>query len=136
MKKQIKGMTANVMMEQKVCLVTGETFDTGGILLREKMLKPENESNERFCITGYGFSPEVQEKLDNGFIALVEIDMTKSDMSGNFTPDKAWRTGRTIFIKKTAFYSIFKDAKCPDSFSYIPIDVFEYLENIDKQIRN
>ena len=77
MKRKIKGMTANVMMEQKVCIITGKPYETGANLLRKTPLKPENESNERYFITGYGVSPEMQKKLDDGFIALIEVDESK-----------------------------------------------------------
>ena len=54
-------------------------------------------------ITGNGFCPEVQEKLDKGYVVLVVIDSEKSGIGENRSivqPDEPYRTGEIIYMKK------------------------------------
>lgn len=86
-----------VTMEQQACLVCGDTFDTGSILM-DKRLKDKFEAK---TVTGWGLCPEHKKLHEDGFIALVAIDETKSHkVHGTCTPDSVWRTGRLIHISK------------------------------------
>ena len=102
--KTKNGMTSNVMMEQKICLVTGKPYDTGTILLRKQLLK--NESNDKYCSTGFGLSPEVQKMIDDGFVATtpqefvdkIKAQVAKSLAEGNkyeWTTDYAFALALT-----------------------------------------
>jgi hypothetical protein len=94
-------------LEQKICLVTGKTFDSGALLIDEKM----REKFEMHTVTGYGISPEVQEKLDDGYIALVGVDMEKSPImdNGNLDPKTAHRTGNIAYLRRHVLEEIVPD---------------------------
>lgn len=89
---------SHVSMEQKVCIATGKRFNSGAILL-DKRLKKSMDPN---TITGWGVSPEVQEKLDDGYVVFVEIDVEKSELSENSTiqPEGAFRTGNIFYLRR------------------------------------
>lgn len=89
---------SHVSIEQNLCIVTGKPFDTGGILLDKRL----EQSLNKHTITNYGISPEVQEKIDEGYIPVVAIDPEKSEFksNGNIDPEKAYRTGKIAYMKK------------------------------------
>lgn len=96
---------SHVSMEQKKCMVTGKDYDSGALLI-DKRLK---NSMEKHTITGWGISPEVQEKLDDGFIVLVGCDDQKSEKNpdGSVSPDKAYRTGEILYMKRHIAEAVF-----------------------------
>lgn len=111
-------------MEQKVCPVTGRTFDSGSILLDKRLKK----SMDRKTVTGWQIHPEVQDQIDKGFVALVEIDPEKSTpgRNGNLKPQDVWRTGRLAYLRKEKFEQIFnRPADTP--FVWIDAEVLERL---------
>lgn len=116
-----------VSMEQKVCIATGKTYDTGTILMDRRL----QDSMDRNTVTGYGFCPEVQEKLDEGYIVLVEADPEKS--IGN-TPDTVWRTGRIAYIRKEIADKAFNVTI--NKIAYIEPQVFNLLQNTSDDTSN
>lgn len=122
-------MKSFVTMEQRMCSVCGRTYDTGAILLDQRL----RERFERHTVTGYGLCPEDQGKYDAGFIALVEVDPTKSNVTGSIMqPENAHRTGRLAHIKVEAFKRIFNiDSHRPDGtllpMVFIDINAFEHV---------
>jgi hypothetical protein len=123
----MKTKMANVAMEQKQCIVTGKIYETGAILLKRRPSK--DDDGDKFVVTGRGISPEVQEKLDEGYIALVEVDESKSKFESNGTlkQENAFRTGNMSFIKREAFAQLF-DCPAPETFAFMQIEVFNYLK--------
>lgn len=95
-----------VSMEQQVCLVCGNQFDTGCILL-DSRLRP---SMERTTVTGIGLCPEHQKLHDDGFIALVAVDPARSSTlpDGSLDPTKAYRLGPIVHLKREAAKRIIK----------------------------
>lgn len=110
-----------VSLETKICPATGKTFQTDSILLDTRM----KQSMDRKIVTGYQFSPEVQEQLDKGFVVLVECDPEKS--VGD-TPDTVWRTGNIAYLKKDIAQEMFN--KEIITMAYIEPDVFAWLQKI------
>jgi hypothetical protein len=95
---------SHVGMEQKVCPVCGQAFDTGAILLDKRL----RNSLERHTVTGWDLCPEHAALWDKGYIALVECDPDKSTFtSGTIKPEDAYRTGRIAHIRKAAAKRIF-----------------------------
>ena len=88
-----------VSMEKKVCAVCTKEFETNSILLDRRL----RNSMERYTVTGFGHCPECQAKIDEGFLALVVIDPSKSERlpNGNMSAEGAWRTGEIIFLKRS-----------------------------------
>lgn len=102
---------SHVAMEKNICLVTGKEYETGSLLLATRYYKGEptvdlEGENRRTGlgnnVTGNGFCPEVQEKLDAGYVALVCIDSKKSNdaNSSKMHPSDAYRTGEVIYMKR------------------------------------
>ena len=100
-------------MEKNICLATGKEYETGSLLLATRYRKNGESvvdlegTNKRTGIdnnvTGNGFCPEVQEKLDDGYVVLVVIDSSKSGIGENRStvqPDEPYRTGEIIYMKK------------------------------------
>ena len=102
---------SHVAMEKHICLVTGKEYETGSLLLATRYYKGqpsvdlEGENIRTGLgnnVTGNGFCPEVQEKLDAGYVALVCIDSKKSNdaNSSKMHPSDAYRTGEVIYMKR------------------------------------
>jgi len=127
---------AHVAMEKRVCLVTGKEYETGQLLLATTYSKngePLIDLDEH-NVTGNGFCPEVQDKFDNGYIALVCLDESKSDInkSGNTVhPKDAYRTGRIIYIKREAADELLTGVDV-DKFCYIDNEAADKIEEISK----
>ncbi|MBE9490188.1 MAG: ATPase [Bacteroidetes bacterium] len=113
---------SHVTMEQKMCPVTGEVWNTESLLF-DKRLKKRFEMN---TVTGYAFSPKVQEQIDKGFIALVEINEEKSvGKDGKAKMEDAWRTGRLCYLKEEVAKNIFGEHI--QQMNFIGEDMFEKL---------
>jgi len=96
---------SHVSMEQKVCIVCGQLYDSGSILLDRRL----KQSMDRYTITGFGMCEEHKKLTDEGYIHLVGADPTRSELreDGNMDPDGAYRTGDVIHIKAHVFEQIF-----------------------------
>lgn len=95
-----------VTMEQQVCLVCGQPFDTGSLLLDKRL----HERFDRNTVTGWGLCPEHEAKHQEGYIALVECNEAKSTKTknGNISPEGAWRTGTIIHLKREVAKDLFR----------------------------
>ena len=97
---------SHVSMEQKICSVCGKVFDTGSLLLDRKLKK----RFEQHTITGFDLCPEHKQKFDEGFIALVVVDETKSNIdekTQTIKPENAYRTGEIVHMKREVFNKFF-----------------------------
>lgn len=104
---------SHVSMERHLCLVCGAGYDTGAILLDRRL----RASLERYTTTGWGVCPQHQRLFDDGFVALVECDPTKSgnlSSADRLKPDQAFRTGRLLHLKRDAFDRVFNVSIEPD----------------------
>ena len=92
-----------VSMAQKKCIVCGNNYDSGEILMDMRL----RESLDRYTVTGMGLCPEHKK---DGFVCLIEIDEAKSERmpNGNIKPENAYRTGSVAWVKNEAFEHIFK----------------------------
>jgi hypothetical protein len=87
-------------------------------------------------VVGYGFSPAVQEKIDNGYIALVEIDDEKSNYSSaknTLKIEEAYGTGRIAYLKE----NVAKDMlgiSGESKMIYIDIKIFEHLNKSNDKL--
>ena len=119
-------MKSYVTIEQKICPITGKTFDSGDILVDRRL----KDSFEKCTTTGWQICPEVKEQLDKGFVALVEIDEAKSTKSnnGNITPEGAYRLGKIVYVRNAIVKEIF-NTKITTPFVYVESKVIEFLES-------
>lgn len=101
---------SHVSMDTKICPVCGIKHDVGISL--ERQLKNKLDIHN---ITGYELCEEHKKLWEDGYVALIEIDPTKSvqhESNNNefFTTvnmQDAYRTGNILHLKKTAFKDIF-----------------------------
>lgn len=114
-------------LQQEMCRVTGKPYDTGVLLLDKRM----REKFDMHTITGWGFSPEVIEKFEEGYVALIEIDFEKSDKDekGQITPEGAYRLGRIVYIKKIVLEKIVPSLEIKHM-SWAETEFLDYLEQI------
>lgn len=86
---------SHVSMETKQCLVCAKEFNVG-VLLDRRL----SNSLESKTLTGYGLCDEHKELFEDGYIALVGVDESKSTITnGNLLPENAYRTGNVIHVK-------------------------------------
>ena len=111
-------MKSYVTMEQKVCKVCTEKYDTGALLL-DKRLKEVFDTN---TTTGWGMCPTCETAKANGYIALVGIDPDKSDINtdtNTLKPKDAYRTGVIVHIRQEAWNDIMKVPIPPEGICFV-----------------
>ncbi len=118
---------SHVSLEQHVCIVCGRAFDTGAILLDRRL----RASMGRHTATGWGLCPEHQKLFDDGFVALIECDPQRSGapVGGRMKPEQAYRTGRLVHVRRTAFARVF-NVPIPDRQACVFVEpgVIEHLQ--------
>lgn len=114
-----------VSLERKACVATGKLYDTNGLILDRRMKPILN----KHTVTGWGLSPEVQEKIDEGYIAMVEIDTLKSIVTnGKILPQDAYRLGLIAYIRKQVASEIFN---CKlSSVNFVDSNVIAHLQKM------
>lgn len=108
-------MKSYVSMERKVCPVCGAEFDSGAILLDRRL----RESMERTTVTGWQLCPEHEALRADGYIALVEA---RAPAEGEtLTMETAYRLGRVVHIRETAFKRVFDLPTRNDQGALVPL---------------
>ena len=102
-----------VSMEQKQCIVCGEIYDSGSLLLNRRM----TPNMEQHTLTGLGACPEHQKLADDGYIALIGVN--ESTKNSTLKPSEADRTGELVFLKKEAFEKMFTTKLDPGKFPMV-----------------
>lgn len=115
-----------VTLEQNVCQICGKPFDTGAILL-DKRLKDRFDHK---TVTGYGICPDDQAKIDDGFLALVEVNEPENGRK-NLKQEEADRTGNIAYIKRHVAKEMF-NINIPDNLPLLFVDgkVIAMLESM------
>ena len=116
-----------VTLEQRICVVTGKKYNTDTILLDKRL----RDRFDMHTVTGWGFSPEVEKKFKEGYVALVEVDESKSDKNnqGNITPSGAYRLGNICYIKKKVLLKIVPTLKI-EHFGFCSSGFLKHLSKI------
>lgn len=93
-----------VSMETKQCLVCAKEFNVG-VLLDRRL----SNSLESKTLTGYGLCDEHSKLFEDGYIALIGIDESKStvETNGSILPHNAYRTGNVIHVKYSVLEGFF-----------------------------
>lgn len=99
---------SHVAMEQHQCPICLARFDTGNVLLETRIDRATGklrQTLEEHQITGHSPCTSCQEKMDDGFVALIETRDSNPNRSIAFmdTP----RSGNFAFLKGTPFTAIF-----------------------------
>lgn len=116
-----------VSLEMFIDPITGEKHNyEGGILLDERL----KDSMEKETIVGHKYSEDTQNKLDNNFIALIEVDPHKSGIlksTETLKPSEAHRTGNIAWLKKEVASDLF-NVEINTNMVFIEPEVFDYLQ--------
>jgi len=125
------GEKSHVSMEQKVCVVCCNKFDSGAILLEtriDRMAGGLRQSMERHTVTGWGMCPEHTKLKNEGYVALIGA-ANKSGSS--IQPEDAVRTGDIIHVHSAAFEKIFNTPVPPKMVAFVEPDVVAYLKGLE-----
>lgn len=127
-----------VSLETNLCIVCSEVFDTGALLLQMRGKKPKLE---RTMCTGFGMCEEHAKLRDDGYIACIGIDPTKSKIKENglVDPRTVQRTGKVAHVRKHLFENVFdRPAVGPDgkmlSVVFMEPVCMDMLEKLHKSI--
>ena len=121
-------MKSHVSMEQKVCLICRQTYDTNAILLDTKM----QARFERHTVTGPGQCDECIEMNDKGYVALVGASNPTSD---TLKPSAAIYTGEVCWLKRHAAEQIIDTDLTGFNFVYIEPEAIVKLKKMMKGAR-
>jgi len=121
---------SHVSLEHKICVVCGAKYKTDTVLIHKRLSKslPPN------AVTGWGMCNEHQKLKDDGFIAMVGCDESKSThtKNGNINPEGAFRTGKIAHVKKDAWNQITKIPVPEGMMFFCGDDVIEQLNDMTK----
>jgi hypothetical protein len=112
---------SHVTMEQHICLICDKQFDTGALLLNQRL----RQRFERHTTTGYGLCPEHKK---DGFVALIAC--TGIPTGDHMQPYDAQRTGAVAWVRNEAFAHIFNVPLPKGGVAYVEPDVIEKLEQM------
>ena len=125
---------SHVGMEYHQCVVCGHTYPTGTVLFDSRL----KNSLERQTVTGNGFCPKHQDLKDQGYVALIEIDPSKSEGdadAGTIHHAKAYRTGVIRHIPAPMFEYLMKDASVPEGgIAFVDIEAMTKITDIVNEI--
>lgn len=95
---------SHVSMQMKICLVCCNKY-SAAILLDRRM----KDSLEPETVTGWGLCEEHKKLFDDGYIALIGIDESKSTIkaNGNITAEDAYRTGNVCHVRYPVLQGFF-----------------------------
>lgn len=117
-------MKSHVSVEKKLCPICGAIHDTG-ILLDTRL----RDSLESSTLTGYEICPEDQQKLDNGYIALIGAVDENSNKS-KLQLEEANRTGDIVWLRRTVAEQIINVDLENLPFVFCDPQVVEYFKNL------
>ena len=110
-------MDNHVGLEAHICVVCGEQYDTGAILLATKYKKDRDgdlapvKPIEQHHVTGTGVCPEHQKQIDEGFVLFVEMQDEPANGT-HYTNEEfleARRTGLMVGIKRDVLPNILQN---------------------------
>lgn len=108
-----------VTLEQHVCPVCLKTFDTGNLLLDDKL----RDVFKKYTVTGYGLCEEHKKVVEDGYVILVEV--RKRPQKGQ----DPYRTGNAAYLKRHVAKDIFPDMDVQDV-AFVEIGVLDKLREM------
>lgn len=120
-----------VAMEHHICPVCGEEFSTSAILINKRF----RNTLDPTVVTGLSLCPKHDQLHQDGFVAFVEVDETKSDVTKKLTPTNAYRTGTIIHIKRGVARKIFTTDMhdhLDEPFVYCGSELVAHLETLSE----
>ncbi len=114
-------------MEQQQCPARGKLHETGAILMDRHM---RNSFPGQYTCTGFGFCPDCQKRIDEGYVILIEVTNKPTCASQNMKVEEANRTGRVCYLKKQVAREIFG---METEMAFIDPKAFALLEKLGQQ---
>jgi len=121
---------SHVSLEHKICVVCGSKYQTDAILLDTRL----NNSLPPRAITGWGMCEEHQKLKDDGFVALVGCDESRSILKRNdsIDPDGAFRTGSFVHLKTNTWDQIMNVPVPEGKVCFCEDEIIEHLKGLMK----
>lgn len=116
------------------CPVTGKVWESNEIAIPTRLYGDKAWQNqEKNTHAGLQPCPEVQERLDDGYVALVAIDPDKSEYepNGNVKLEGAFRTGQIAYMKRDRMKDILGADPGDHPMIFIDSEVANQLEKMD-----
>jgi hypothetical protein len=118
-----------VTMEQHLCEVCGQPYDTGAILM-DKRLRDKFDKNTITALSG--MCEEHQKLHDDGFVAFVEITSNSASRDGRVKQEDAFRTGRLMHIRKEAAVDGL-GIEIPDGMPFVFVDE-DFIDHVQGMV--
>ena len=116
-----------VTLEQNVCPICTKVFETGNLLMDTRIRNGKlMETFDKCTITGYSVCEECQKMIDEGRVALVEIN-EPSD-SNNLTLDNVDRTGKIGWMKRDIVQQLIPEFPEDKFMCYVENGFFKEME--------
>ena len=116
-----------VTLEQNVCPICGKVFETGNLLMDTRIRNGKlMETFDNYTVTGYSVCEECQKMIDDGRVALVEIN-EPSDPN-NLTPDNVNRTGKIGWMKRDIVQQLIPEFPEDKFMCYVENGFFKEME--------
>lgn len=112
-----------ISMSQYQCPICGDVFDGNELLLDRRL----RNSMERVTLVGHKPCPNCQQKLDDGYVFLIECS---EPPVGDWREAK--RTGRTAQIRKTVADELFTTHPI-ETMAFVDTEVMDWLEEQSKK---
>jgi len=89
---------------------------------------------EKNTLTGWGMCPEHQKLKDDGYIALVGADPSKSEIkNGQIQPEGAHRIGLIAHIKQHTWDQIFNVPAPKDKVCFCEEELINHIQNLSHE---
>lgn len=121
---------SHVGMASEICAICG-THHTESILL-DRRLRDTFEDGKTY-LTGHAPCPACKTKLDDGYVALVEIDPDRSgatDSKETITQREAYRTGNISWIRSKVWDDVFNVPLPDPPLCFVGADVTAKLQSM------
>ena len=116
-----------VTLEQNVCPICGKVFETGNLLMDTRIRNGKlMETFDKYTVTGYSVCEECQKMIDEGRVALVEIN-EPSDPN-NLTLDNVDRTGKIGWMKRDIVQQLIPEFPEDKFMCYVENGFFKEME--------
>ena len=116
-----------VTLEQNVCPICTKVFETGNLLMDTRIRNGKlMETFDKYTVTGYSICEECQKMVDEGRVALVEIN-EPSDPN-NLTLDNVDRTGKIGWMKRDIVQQLIPEFPEDKFMCYVENGFFKEME--------
>lgn len=120
---------SHVSMVQHQCLVCLTTFNTGELLLHQRL----SPVLDRHTVVGHSLCPDCKKLHEDGFIAFVGV--RNSSQHERLTQKEAQRSGDIVHVRRELANDLFNMKFDEQPLSFCDQEVIEYLAALSKQLK-